>query len=42
MDQSSPAVHRTIVVVDIEGFGDQRRTNPHQLAARDGLYRTLR
>ena len=36
------AVHRSIVVVDVEGFGDQRRTNTHQLAVRDGLYRTLR
>ena len=36
------AVHRTIVVVDVEGFGDRRRTNPHQVAVRDGLYRALR
>ena len=34
-------VHRTIVVVDVEGFGDRRRTNRHQLAVRDGLYRTV-
>ncbi len=33
--------HRTIVVVDVEGFGDRRRTNRHQVAVRDGLYRTL-
>lgn len=38
----SMAVHRTIVVVDVEGFGDQRRTTPHQLAVRDSLYRLLR
>jgi hypothetical protein len=36
------AVHRTIVVVDVEGFGDQRRTNAHQVAVRDGLYRVMR
>lgn len=35
------AVHRAIVVVDVEGFGDQRRTNQHQLAVRDGLYRAM-
>jgi tetratricopeptide (TPR) repeat protein len=37
-----PAVHRTILVVDVEGFGDRRRTNPHQIAVRDGVYRALR
>jgi class 3 adenylate cyclase len=36
------AVHRTIVVVDVEGFGDRRRTNAHQVAVRDGLYRVMR
>lgn len=36
------AVHRTIVVVDVEGFGDQDRTNAHQVVIRDGLYRVLR
>jgi hypothetical protein len=35
------AVHRSIVVVDIEGFGDERRTNWHQVAVRDGLYRAM-
>jgi tetratricopeptide (TPR) repeat protein len=34
-------VHRTILVVDVQGFGDRRRTNPHQLAVRDGLYQAL-
>ncbi len=34
-------VHRSIVVVDVEGFGDQRRTNWHQVAVRDGLYRAM-
>lgn len=41
MEQPRPAVHRTILVVDIEGFGDQRRTNPHRLAVRDGMYRAV-
>ena len=35
------AVHRSIVVVDVEGFGDERRTNRHQVAVRDGLYRAM-
>ncbi|MFT7837743.1 tetratricopeptide repeat protein [Saccharothrix sp. BKS2] len=35
------AVHRTIVVVDVEGFGDPRRTLPHQVATRAGLYRVV-
>jgi hypothetical protein len=34
-------VHRSIVVVDVEGFGDERRTNWHQIAVRDGLYRAI-
>jgi hypothetical protein len=34
--------HCTILAVDIEGFGDQRRTIPNQLAMRNGLYRILR
>jgi hypothetical protein len=36
------AVHRIIAVVDVEGFGDRRRTTPHQLTVREGLYRALR
>ncbi|GAA1310670.1 hypothetical protein [Saccharothrix xinjiangensis] len=35
------AVHRTIVVVDVEGFGDPRRTLPHQMAVRAVLYRVV-
>ena len=35
------AVHRTIVAVDVEGFGDRCRTLPHQVAVREGLYRAL-
>ena len=42
MEDQRLAVHRTVVVVDIEGFGDQRRTNPNQVAVRDGLYRAMR
>jgi hypothetical protein len=34
-------VHRTIVILDVERFGDPRRTNPHQLAVREGLYRSV-
>jgi tetratricopeptide (TPR) repeat protein len=36
-----PAVHRTIMVVDVERFGDRRRTNPHQVVLRDALYQAL-
>ena len=42
MEDQRLAVHRTIVVVDVEGFGDRRRTNRHQLAVREGLYRAMR
>jgi hypothetical protein len=37
-----PAVHRTILAVDIQGFGDLRRNNPNQIAVREGMYRSLR
>jgi hypothetical protein len=36
------AVHRTVLVVDVEKYGQEWRTTPHQLAVREGLYRTLR
>ena len=42
MEDLSLAVHRTIVAVDVEGFGNQQRTNRIQLAVRDGLYRAVR
>ena len=42
MDLQSLAVHRTIVAVDVEGFGDRRRTNPNQMAIREGLYGAMR
>ena len=35
------AVHRTIVVVDVVGFGDQCRTNAHQVTVRDGMYQVM-
>jgi hypothetical protein len=35
------AVHRAIMVVDVEGFGDPARTNLNQLAVREGLYAAL-
>ncbi|MBW4721415.1 outer membrane protein assembly factor BamB family protein [Saccharothrix obliqua] len=37
-----PAVHRTVVVVDVEGFGDPGRTTADQVAVRDALYGLLR
>ena len=37
-----PAVHRAILIVDVENFGDPARTNAHQLAVRDGMYKALR
>jgi hypothetical protein len=40
MDQHL-SVHRAIVVVDVEKFGDAARTNILQLAVRDGLYRVV-
>jgi hypothetical protein len=41
VEYSEAMVHRGIVVVDVESFGDPQRTNAHQAAVRDGLYRTL-
>jgi len=42
MEDRGPAVHRTIIAVDVEGFGDPHRTNPNQVAVREGLYRAMR
>ncbi|MFJ9785085.1 hypothetical protein ACIRSS_36325 [Amycolatopsis sp. NPDC101161] len=36
------AVHRTIVVVDVSGYGDARRTSGHRLVLRQALYQALR
>src|ERR1700742_1111917 len=41
MTRPMAAVHRTILVVDVAGFGDHRRNNVDQLAVRTGLYRAL-
>jgi tetratricopeptide (TPR) repeat protein len=35
------AVHRTILAVDVEKFGDPSRTNVHQVSVRKGLYGAL-
>ncbi len=42
MEDQRLAVHRAIVVVDVEGFGDRHRTNLDQVAVRDGLYRAMK
>ncbi|WP_285747834.1 PfkB family carbohydrate kinase [Lentzea sp. NBRC 105346] len=34
-------MHRALVVVDVEKFGDPRRTNTHQLVVREAMYRAL-
>jgi class 3 adenylate cyclase len=36
-----PAVHRTVVCVDVEGFADRRRTDRDQVVVRGGVYRVL-
>src|SRR6266496_3037764 len=38
---SGSAVHRAIVCVDVQGYGDRSRTNADQIAVRDGLYSAL-
>lgn len=42
MERHRYSVHRTVFVVDVEGFGDRRRTNSHQLVVRAALYEILR
>jgi tetratricopeptide (TPR) repeat protein len=42
MDDHQLAVHRTIAVVDVEGFGHHCRTNADQVAVRAVLYRAMR
>jgi hypothetical protein len=42
MSELSAAVHRAILCVDVERFGDRRRTHPHQVTIRSGLYDALR
>ncbi|GAB3160700.1 hypothetical protein [Amycolatopsis sp. NPDC004378] len=41
MNYERPAVHRTIFAVDVEEYGDRRRTTPHRLELREGLYGAL-
>ena len=40
-EKPQPAVHRAIVIVDVENFGDPTRTNADQLAVRGALYEAL-
>ena len=35
------AVHRAILIVDVENFSDPNRTNTHQLAIRETVYKVL-
>ena len=41
MNQLRRGVHRTILVFDVEGFGNSRRAIPDQLAVREGVYGAL-
>ncbi len=41
MARNQPAVHRSILVADVEGFGNPIRTNAHQLTIRDAMYKAL-
>ncbi len=41
MGLSQPAVHRTIMALDVEGYGDLRRTNVHKSVIREGMYGAL-
>jgi hypothetical protein len=41
MAQQRRAEHRTILVLDVERFGDWRRTNANQVTVRDGMYGAL-
>lgn len=36
------AAHRSILLVDVERYGDPARTSAHQLAVREAMYRALR
>jgi tetratricopeptide (TPR) repeat protein len=39
---SHPALHRAILIVDVESFGDPARTDAHRLAVRAAMYKVLR
>jgi tetratricopeptide (TPR) repeat protein len=41
MEPRRPAIHHTIMIVDVEGFGDRQRTNAHQVSVRAALYKIL-
>ena len=41
MAKFQPAAHRSILIIDVERFGDPARTNAHQLAVRAGMYKVL-
>ena len=34
-------MHRSVLVIDVEKFGDPARTNADQVVVRDGMYRAL-
>ncbi len=42
MERHRYAVHRTVLIVDVEGFSDRRRTDAHRIVVRAALYETLR
>jgi class 3 adenylate cyclase len=42
MSPPQSAVHRTILVMDVEGFGNPMRADPDRLVVREGLYKALR
>src|ERR1700733_14881882 len=41
MQDQSLAVHRTVVAVDVEGFGHPHRTDRNQVVVRDSLYQAM-
>ncbi len=41
LGRHQPAVYRSILVIDVEKFGDPARTNADQVAVRDGVYQAL-
>lgn len=41
MARHQPAMHRAILVADVEAFGHPARINAHQLTIRDALYKAL-
>ncbi len=41
MKKYPPPVHRTILIADVQNFGDPARTNSDQIAVRDGMYKSI-